>query len=306
MMNLPGAVTRTIARNSLLVQKSSPGLLLGAGIVGMVGSTVLACRATLKMDAALADANKKLNMARTLEHEDYSERDRRKDITVIHVQTSVKIVRLYAPAIIVGGLSIAALTKSHTILTTRNAALTAAYAALEKGFDEYRARVVEKYGEEEDRHLRYGTEQVEVIEKGKPKTVTRVASGEPSIYARFFDNASSSWSKEPEYNLIFLKAQQNYANDMLHARGHVFLNDVYDMLKLERSQAGAVVGWLLTRDGSTDNFINFGLFDDNSDKVIDFVNGREGAILLDFNVDGVIYDKIESVHREDLSWQRAR
>ena len=56
-----------------------------------------------------------------------------------------------------GGLSIAALTRSHNILTKRNAALTAAYGALEKGFSEYRARVVEKYGEEEDRDFRYGT-----------------------------------------------------------------------------------------------------------------------------------------------------
>ena len=266
MKFVPEAVGRGVARNALLVQRGSPGLLLGAGIVGMVASTALACRATLKMEEVKEEAKDKLNTARTLEHDDYSERDRSRDISLIYFQSSVKVVKLYGPAIIVGTLSIAALTRSHHILTRRNAALTAAYAALEKGFNEYRARVVEKYGEDQDRDFRYGTQKVEIVDPKtkKKKTVTRVGPGEPSIYARFFDNASDSWSKEPEYNFIFLKAQQNYANDLLHARGHVFLNDVYDMLGIERSKAGAVVGWLLTRNGTTDNFINFGVFDEQS------------------------------------------
>jgi hypothetical protein len=309
MMSLvPAAIGRTVARNALLVQKGSPGLLLGAGIVGMVGSTVLACRATLKMEALVGETKGKLLMARTLKHDDYSEADRSRDVSLIYFQSSVKVIRLYGPAIVVGGLSIAALTRSHNILTQRNAALTAAYAALDKGFREYRARVVERYGEEEDRHLRYGTREVAIEdpETQKRELVTRVdATGEPSIYAKWFDQHSNSWSKEPEYNFVFLQSMQNYANDLLHARGHVFLNDVYDMLGIERTKAGAVVGWVLTSDGSSDNWINFGVFDDR-ERARDFVNGFEGAILLDFNVDGVIYDKIEHVHREALSWQRNR
>jgi hypothetical protein len=307
MKFVPEPVGRMIAHNTLLVQKNSPQLLFGVGIVGMVGSTVLACRATLKMDEVMDEAQKKLVLAKTLQNEDYSEKDRSRDISLIYFQTGVKTVRMYGPAIIVGGLSIAALTRSHIILTRRNAALTAAYAALEKGFNEYRARVIEKYGEEQDRNFRYGTQQVEVVDPdtNKKKIVTRVGPGEPSIYARFFDNGSQSWSKEPEYNLIFLKCQQNYANDLLRSRGHVFLNEVYDMLGIPRSKAGAVVGWLLSRHGETDNFINFGVFDGRSESARDFVNGMEGAILLDFNVDGVIYDKIDAP-KEDLTWQQSR
>lgn len=294
MKFVPEVIGRQVARNTLLVQKSSPGVLLGVGIVGMVGSTVLACRATLKMDEVLDEAKDKLNTAKTLEHRDYSEKDRQRDVSLIYFQTSVKIARAYAPAIILGGISIYALTSSHQILSRRNAALTAAYAALEKGFSEYRERVVEKYGEDEDRNLRYGTREEEITDPKtkKKKKVTRVALGEPSIYARFFDEGSSSWSREPEYNLIFLKCQQNYANDLLHSRGHVFLNEVYDMLGIPRSKAGAVVGWLLSAEGETDNFVNFGVFDGTSERARDFVNGSEGSILLDFNVDGVIYDKI--------------
>lgn len=309
MKGVPNVIGRKLAHSALLAQKNSPGVLFGVGVVGMVGSTVLACRATLKMDEVLEESQRKLATAKALNHPEYSERDRSKDIGVIYVQTSVKVMKLYGPAVILGGLSVAALTKSHNILNRRNAALTAAYAALEKGFDEYRQRVVDKYGEEQDQHFRYGTQQVEIEDEktGKKRLVTRVSQKDPSIYARFFDQGSSSWSKEPEYNLIFLKCQQNYANDLLRARGHVFLNEVYDMLGIPRSKAGAVVGWLLTPDGQTDNYINFGVFDDKSETARDFVNGFEGAILLDFNVDGVIYDRIDmSKEGEPLSWQLNR
>lgn len=305
MKMIPEVMSRAVASKGLLLQRTSPHLLFGAGVVGVVGSTVLACRATLKMSDVLEQAQGNLHTAKELDHPDYSDKDRKRDISLIYFQSGVQVFKLYLPAIVVGGLGIAALTQSHRILTSRNAALTAAYTALDKGFTQYRARVIDKYGEEEDRNLRYGTRE-EVLtdpETGKKKTVTRVATDcEPSVYARFFDPYSTSWSKEPEYNLVFLRCQQNYANDLLRARGHVFLNEVYDMLGISRSKAGAVVGWVLSKNGETDNYINFGIFDGDNDKARDFVNGREGAILLDFNVDGVIYDKIDSVG-EEVSWQ---
>ncbi len=273
----------------------------------MVGSTVLACRATLKVHEVLETAQDNIDLAKTMDHPEYSSKDRSRDISLVYFQTAVKIVALYGPAVVLGTASIYAITSSHNILNKRNAALTAAYAALEKGFAEYRARVVEELGEDKDREFRYGTEQVEIVnpKTEKKELVTRVAPGDPSIYARFFDLHSSSWEKEPEYNMIFLKAQQNYANDLLHARGHVFLNEVYDMLGLPRSKAGSVVGWLRSKNGTTDNFIDFGVFNKDSDAARNFVNGQEGAILLDFNVDGLIYDKIDDVEG-GLSWRLGR
>ena len=275
MQFVPGVLSQRVARTTLLAQKSSPEVLLAAGIIGMVGSTVLACRATLKMDTVLDDTKEKLNTAKTLEHPDYSERDRQRDVSLIYYQTGVAVVKLYTPAILLGGLSIYALTTSHNIMAKRALALTAAYGALEKGFNEYRERVVAKYGEDEDRNFRYGSQQIEEVDpkSGKKKMVTRVGKDEPSIYARFFDISSSSWNKEPEYNMMFLQCQQNYANDKLHARGHVFLNEVYDMLGLERSKAGAVVGWIISKNGETDNYIDFGVFNGKTQIARDFVNG---------------------------------
>lgn len=306
MKFVPTVVTRGISRQALLVSKASPELLLVAGIAGMVGSTVLACRATLKMDKVLDEGKMKLDLAKTLQHDDYSESDRHRDISLIHFQTGVRVVRLYAPAIGVGLLSVAALTKSNAILTQRATALAAAYTALDQGFRQYRARVIDKYGEEADQELRYGIEkrEIEDPETGE-KSVQVTVPGDPSIYARFFDETNDSWSRDPEVNLFFLKSQQNYANDLLHANGHIFLNEVYDLIGLDRSKAGQVVGWLYTSNGSTDNFVDFGIFNSDSEKARHFVNGFESAILLDFNVDGVIYDQIEHGMMEVmLPWRR--
>jgi hypothetical protein len=304
MKLVPAAISRQVAHGALLVSKSSPELLFVAGVVGVVGGTVLACRATLKVDEVLTEAKEKMDLARNTDHPEYSEMDRKKDFTLIRYQTGVKVIRAYAPAILVGGLGLAALTSSHSILNKRNAGLAAAYAALDKGFREYRARVVSKYGPDVDQELRYGVREITIEDPETKKKTTKVRVGPQgeSIYARFFDSGSPRWSKEAEYNLIFLKAEQNYCNDILISRGHLFLNEVYGRLGLPHTKAGAVVGWLRTRDHSTDNYVSFGVFEGQTMKARDFVNGFEGSILLDFNVDGVIYDKIDH-SGERLSWQ---
>lgn len=288
---------RVVGRSGLLARKNSPTVLFGAGVVGVVATVVTASRATLKLHTITDEAKENLATARELHdkgHLQYSEKDYRHDVAIIYVRSAVAITKLYGPALTLGVLSVGSLAGSHQILSKRNASLVAAYAALEKGFNEYRGRVIELVGPDKERELRYGAEQREFVEETDtgPQVTRemRVASGTPSIYARFFDQLCPSWSKEAEYNLMFLRCQQNWANDRLHARGHVFLNEVYDMLGVPRSKAGAVVGWVLSQNG--DNFVDFGVFDGNNERARDFVNGREGAILLDFNVDGVIFDKI--------------
>ena len=84
--------------------------------------------------------------------------------------------------------------------------------------------------------------------------------------------------------------QQTFFNDLLLSRGHLFLNEVYDQIGIDRTKAGQVVGWVVSKDG--DNFVDFGLFDGSTQEKRMFVNGHENSVLLDFNVDGVIYDKI--------------
>lgn len=293
MKFVPNAVTGKLARQLLKVKKGSPTILFAAGVVGVVGAGVMACRATLKLEEVLDEHKKNMGVAEIIESEKYTEEDRKKDIAYIHVRTAVKVGKLYAVPVLLGAASIAALTGSHNILSKRNAALTAAYAALEKGFNEYRERVLEQVGEDKEREFRYPLEKVEVVdpETGKKKNVKRVCGEGMSMYARFFDKNSTSWSLTPEYNVLFLRCQQNWANDRLRAKGHLFLNEVYDALGIERSSEGQVVGWVVDCGG--DGYVDFGIFDSPaSDRFFDFVVGNEGGIWLDFNVDGVVYDKI--------------
>lgn len=300
MKYIPNAVSRKVARQILIGRKNSPTILFTSGVVGVVTTTVLACRATLKLDEALVETQDKMEQAKVVldsPKHNYSEKDYRQDMTYLYIRGAVKVTKLYGPAIIVGVISIAALTGSHKILTGRNAALTAAYAAVEKGFAQYRQRVVEEFGEDKDRELRYSAETVTLVEdtKNGPKKVDvkRVGPHGASVYAKFFDQLCPSWSPTPEINRLFLQCQQNYANDLLHARGHIFLNEVYDMIGVDRTTAGQVVGWVMSKKG--DNFVDFGIFDRDNHKARDFVNGREGAILLDFNVDGPVYEQLDRI-----------
>jgi hypothetical protein len=288
------AITSKFGNQVLHGKKHAPAILFGAGVIGVVTATVLACKATLKMEEVLDEIHSDLDKARSLEHANYSETDRQKDIALIYLKGSGRIFRMYAPAIGIGVLSIFALTGSHVMLTKRNAAAVAAYAALDKGFREYRDRVMNELGADKDREFRYGKSVKTIVEETEQgpvtKDITVYGDDTPSIYARVFDDSCPMWQKQPEYNRLFLKCQQNYANDMLNARGHLFLNEVYAMLGMKHSSAGAVVGWL---KGDGDGFIDFGIFTNlHSHQTRDFVNGWNDRVLLDFNVDGIIYDKI--------------
>lgn len=295
MKFVPNAVSRKVAGAVLTTSQHSPALLFGVGVVGFGATVVLACRGTLRLEEVLVDAQKTTQDIKTTQHVNYSEKDRKHDLTYHYVHTTGRIMKLYGPAIIVGSLSVAALTGSHHVLSKRNAGLTAAYAALEKGFNQYRARVVKEFGEDKDREFRYGTETREIVEETETgpvtKTITTVGPQGASIYAKFFDQFNKNWQTNPELNKIYISQVQNYMNDRLHARGYLFLNEVYEALGLDISQAGQVVGWRMSKN--SDNYVDFGLYDPKNGQARDFINGREGAVLLDFNVDGVIFDKIE-------------
>lgn len=302
--NIKNSLTVAFGRGGLLLKKHSPEILMVTGVVGIVASTVMACKATLRVNEVLDEAKEKLNKVANavvnLPEDKYSSEDAMKDKTIIQVQTAVEFAKLYGPAILVGVASIGCILGAHGIMKKRNLALVAAYKAIEKSFKDYRKRVIEEFGEEKDRLLKNGIVQtkvsvMEIDENGKTKKSQKIVeSMDPnglSQYARFFDESSINWDKSSEHNLMFLKCQQNYANDLLRSRGHIFLNEVYDLLGIPRSQAGAIVGW--TKDVAFgDGFVDFGIFDVNNGAARDFVNGYERAILLDFNVDGVVYDMI--------------
>lgn len=301
------SLSRTVKMTGFKLKKHSPEILVAAGIVGTITSTVMACKATTKAGDIVDDHHEKMEqinqvalMAKEDETVDYTEQDLKKDTTIVYTQTAVQFIKLYAPSVILGAVSIGSILYSHKILTKRNAALAAAYATIDKGFKEYRGRVIERFGKELDHELKYNIkakefEEVVVDEKGKEKvekkTVNVADPNQFSDYARFFDESCIAFTKTPEDNLWFLKQRQGEANRRLQHDGYLFLNDVYEMLGLPKTKAGQVVGWVYNeKEPIGDNFVDFGIYDQSREAVRDFVNGYERAILLDFNVDGNIWD----------------
>lgn len=298
MKSVNGVTSKAVMK----LKKHSPEILVVAGIAGTVVSAVLACKATTKVAEILDETKGTLDTIHegmetgAINGQEYTNEDGKKDTVVVYAQTGMKLAKLYGPAIILGTLSITSILASNNILRKRNVALGAAYAAIDKSFKEYRGRVIERFGEQVDTELKYGIktkkfEEIEVDpETGKEKKVKKtVMVADPNLqsdYAVYFDSKSRNYETNPDYNRMFLKAQQAFANDKLQTRGHLFLNEVLDDLDLPRTPAGQIVGW--TKDGP-DGYVNFRIVEVERETE----DGRhEPALLLDFNVEGNIWEKM--------------
>ena len=299
------------------LQKHSPQILIGVGIVGTVVSAIMACKATTKAGAVLEEAKTNVDAihecqsnTELVESGEYTDEDAKKDMAITYVQTGVKLFKLYAPSVSLGVLSLISILASNNILHKRNVALAAAYTTLDNSFKKYRNNVIERFGEAVDKELKYNLKKKKVDEvvvdpeTGKENKVKKEAfvvnPSDISGYARFFEKYTTdeegnsilnqNWQNDNEMNLMFLKAQEKYANDILRSKKRLFLNDVYKMLGLPTTKAGQVVGWVYDPENPIgDNYVDFGIYQDNL-SFSDFVNGYDNAILLDFNVDGNIWE----------------
>lgn len=285
-------ITRPAFRAALVGKKYSPQILIGVGIVGVVSAAVMASRATLKAVPAIEVFKEELSDVHAIKSEAVTwdkdaEREYKKELVTVYVKNSLVFVKLYAPAVTIGTLSIAALIGSHGIMAKRNAALVTMYKGVEEAYGAYRARVREDIGEDRENELYKGLKEEVVMADDGPHRIKR-SNVVPSQYDRFFDDSCIHWERNAEYNLLFLTHQQSYLNERLRARGHVMLNEVYDALGFPRTKEGAVVGWVWKK--GMENYIDFGMFEVSSDKARDFVNGYEKAVLLHFNVQGVVWD----------------
>lgn len=303
-ISIASRASNTFSKVALKLKKHSPEILVVAGVVGTVASAVMACKATTKISTILEKTKEDVNvihdcMANESLAGEYSPEDGKKDLAVVYVQTGVKLVKLYAPSILLGALSLTSILASNNILRKRNVALAAAYATVDQGFKEYRNRVVERFGQEVDRELKYNIKaktfnETVTDEDGKTKkskvTVNIADPNEFSDYARAFERGNPCWESDPEIRMMFLRSEQNYANDRLKHRGYLFLNEVYDRLGFPQTKAGQIVGWVYKpEDPLGDNFIEFGMFETNRE----VGDTYERVTMMDFNVDGNILDLIE-------------
>lgn len=303
---IPAPIKTYAVKTGAKISAYSPEILLVGGIAGIIGGTILACRATLKADEVLdefAENKDTIEAAAALNDETYSETDYKRDTAINYVGTAKDFLVLYAPAIACTGLGIACVMTSHGIMTKRNMALTAAANTIQSAFTAYRKNVTTKYGAEIDRDMRFGlvdAKETSVItdENGKTKKVkTPVKTFNPddvSVYCRWYSKETShQFINNPDYNRAYLISQQSRFTNILNARGYLFLNEVYDELGLPQSKAGQIVGWCKNSDG--DGFVDFGITEARNAHAWngDYEDGIN-AYLLDFNVDGPITDCLKT------------
>lgn len=298
-------VGRFAAKAKFKIGKHSPEILMVCGAVGAVTSAVMACKATLKVNAVLEEHqsavetihNVQSGNAEIKKDAEYTEEDAKKDLTTVYVQTGVKLVKLYAPAVILGVLSLGCMIGSNHILQKRNAALTAAYVTLDKAFTEYKERVTERFGDRVQHEIEHGVKAVEIENKevhedGTEELVKAYvdeADGVHSPYDLLFDEMIDEWQPDAEYNKWHLTDVENTATRRLRGQGYLFLNDVYRMIGRYNSgemivkPEGQIVGWLYDPDNeSLQNCVKLGLDKMQGDR----------SVVLHFNVDGPIIDKI--------------
>ena len=296
------AVGRFARRTGLKVAKHSPELLLIAGIGCGIAAAVTACKATLKAEEILDKHEQNMDIIKEAEEisendetEVYTEEEKIKDKITAYTKTVVEFIKLYGPSVALGAVSVACILASYGIMRKRYLGAVAAFKSVSEAFKRYRKAVIDDQGLEADRIYFQGGRRVTVKnEDGTEETSIALPEdiSKYSYYSKFFDASSREWEKDnPEYNLLFLKSVQEHCNNLLHNRGHLFLNEVYDALDIPRTAAGAVVGWVM---GNGDDYVDFGIWNGDDEATRRFVNGYEDSILLDFNVDGVILDLIES------------
>ena len=286
-MNL-GIVTRLAGRAGLVLSKHAPTILTAAGTAGFIGTTILASKATLKVEETVAEETALLVKV----HEAHDagkldDKDALHDKVILYTRMTTKLAKLYAPALILGAASIVSLATGHGIMLKRNASLAAAYAAVDQAFKTYKKKIESKFGKEAVLDALVSTPQEDLTKDEMTLEAVTAVDG-VSPYGVIFDEDNVNWSADEDLAKLHLDCQQQYANDILQTRGHIFLNEVYKMLGFPHTPAGAVTGWV---KGQGDDFVDFNIFDgmfEGEDK-----NGRTVTKwALDFNVDGVMYDKI--------------
>ena len=293
---------KSFKKAQLTVRKHSPEILMVAGVIGTVAGAVMACKETLELEDVL-DECKQEKMELEEQYamcEEYSEDALKKDQVKLTIKQAAKIVKLYAPSVIMEITSIGVIFASNDIMRKRNASMAAAYATLNSMYKRYRQNVIESYGEEVDKDMRFGVKHEKVTEidedGNKVKIDARIVDLDNtalaiSDYSRFFQAGCKGFdASSGRYNLLYLKGIQAMFNNKLIADGYVMLNDVYRELGFDTIPEGWSIGWVYDEENPIgDNYIDFGLYEARN-KNQRAVNDWEPVILMDFNVDGNLYE----------------
>lgn len=301
-------LSRTAHKVVFKAKKHAPALMIVGGVVTLIGSAVGACVATRKLDGVLEETKKDIGAiheqaeaAKEQPNVNYPAKQMKKDLTKAYFHCAGQVAKLYAVPVAFGALGTTSILSGANLFHKRNVALAAAYTSANELLDRYSKGVIERFGEDMDKELRYGVKAKNVIETVVKEDGTEETKAEiveefnvlESDTDKFFDEFNPNFDKHSAAeNLKFLALQQSIANERLRRKGYLFLNDVYAMIGIQPTAAGQAIGWIYDKENPVgDNIVDFGLGNPNDASVRRFVNGHEKAVLLHFNHDGNILNK---------------
>ena len=272
---------RIVSKIGRFVLRNSSTILVGLGCAGSVAGTILACKKTLSVEPILDECVEDLSKA----SENAEENAKNKEITKAYIRSVGRMAKYYAPVIAIETLSIASILYGHHILSKRHFALIAAYNSLNTDYRNYRKRVVDKYGKDED-VIFANQDKIETIKEEDPEGYFPEYPHDLDVMTVFFGPGNINGTKDPEQNLFYLKKAEEEANALFHDQGYLFINDARALLGLEPTEMGSMIGWV---EGLGDDYIDFNIYNVYN---IEAVNGYEATFVVEFNHDGYILDKV--------------
>lgn len=327
-MKLKETIKETVNTVARTTKKHSPEILLGIGVVGIVGGTVLACRATLKLDGILDEQKERLNKINDiLEHPEkiaddasYTEEDAKRDKTIVTVQTVGRLAKAYLPAVVIEVAGVVCVCGAFGLVKKELGATAALLSATETAFSEYRERTKAMVGEEKEMDIFLGrqTEVVDTVNedgaKKKKEKKTTINANNP--YTFIFDSDHFRTAKDnASDNMTFLMMQQNALSKLLESRamrskkgraviyldeildnlGYIWGSEDGDDLRYKKESYAHLAGCVYDKnDPNADNCVDLGLA---SHDILEgsgydneaFIRGIEPVAILNINCCGNVW-----------------
>lgn len=241
-----------LKRGLMVVQKHLPEIMCVAGTVGTVAGTVMACRATMKLESTL---NKMQQVKDDLEarKDEMDDHEYKRELTKVYLQNGFELVKLYGPAAITLIGSLAMLNGSSIILKKRNTALAAAYAVLRESYNQYKQKAInsgveEAYITDSDAPLKVNAEG----EKPKP--------GDVKTFWFMYDAVNTDdYTDAYGANYQILSEKEKFLSKALrHSEQRLLtLNEILDYLNFRVKRFEDGDNWCVTYDPSPENSVYY-------------------------------------------------
>lgn len=231
-MKVSNGLLKVYYRAGSCVKRNSSTILTCAGAVGVVGTAIMAVRATPKALLLIEKAEEK----------------KRDSLTKLETVQAAGIV--YIPSIIMGLSTIGCIFGANVLNKRQQAALTSAYALVENTYKEYRGKVKELLGDETDTQIR------DAIIKDKVKEDWHACvPGNNSLdlsddVCLFYDEVGDRYFEARPSDVF---NAEYHLNRNFTLRGCANLNEFYMFLGLDETEAGETLGW------SDNEFIESGM-----------------------------------------------